>query len=197
MNAPSRDPSDLGVAQGAEPALKLPEKAKSPRTPKRFRHMVSFAFFEVGFMGRIVGISGALDLDVPFNGRATGEQQSHFARFAFVVTRLPKEGPVVPSVLLKVFLSEPVGRFFRVPSPGPLPQTNEDGAINACKDAFTHHVPVIVGPTSYFGVEPINQIDGGHAQRSFDVSADTIQKGLAILFGRLDEQFPVGILAHI
>jgi hypothetical protein len=74
MNAPARDPGDLGVAHGAEPALKLPEKAKSPRTPKRFRQMVSFAFFEVGLLGRIVGISGALDLDVPLNGRATGEQ---------------------------------------------------------------------------------------------------------------------------
>ena len=74
VNAPARDRSDLGVAHGAEPALELPEKAKSPRAPKRFRHMVSFAFFEVGFMGRIVGISGALDLDVPLNGRATGKQ---------------------------------------------------------------------------------------------------------------------------
>jgi hypothetical protein len=58
-------------------------------------------------------------------------------------------------------------------------------------------VPVIVGPTSHFGVEPINQIGGGHAQRSFEVSPETIQKGLDILFGRLDEQFPVGILAHV
>ena len=74
MNAPTRDPSDLGVAHGAEPALESPEKAKSPRTPKRSRHMVSFAFFEVGFIGGIVGISGALDLDVPLNGRATGEE---------------------------------------------------------------------------------------------------------------------------
>ena len=74
MKTPSRDPGDLGVAHGAEPALELPEKAKSPRPPKRSRHMVSFAFFEVGFMGRIVGINGALDLDVPLNGRATGEQ---------------------------------------------------------------------------------------------------------------------------
>ena len=56
---------------------------------------------------------------------------------------------------------------------------------------------MIVGPTPYFGVEPIDQIGGGHAQRSFDVAADTIQKGLDILFGRLDEQFPIGILAHI
>jgi len=74
VNAPACDPGDLGLAHGAEPALEPPEKAKSPRPPKRPRHIVSFAFFEVGFMGRIVGISGTLDLDVPLNGRATGEQ---------------------------------------------------------------------------------------------------------------------------
>ena len=73
MKAPTRDPGDLRVANGTGPALELPEKAKSPRPPKRSRHMVSFAFFEVGFMGRIVRIGGALDLDVPLNGRATGE----------------------------------------------------------------------------------------------------------------------------
>ena len=73
MQTPARDPSDLGIAHGADSALKLPEKAKSPRTPKRSRHMVSFAFFEVGFMGWLVRISGALDFDVPLNGRATGE----------------------------------------------------------------------------------------------------------------------------
>ena len=74
VKAPSRDPSDFDIANSAEPTLFHPEKAKSPRTPKRFRHMISFAFLEVGFMGRIVRISGALDLDVPLNGRATGEQ---------------------------------------------------------------------------------------------------------------------------
>ena len=118
-------------------------------------------------------------------------------RVALVVTRFPEEGPVVSSVLLKVFLFEPAGRFVRVSSSGPLPQTNEDGVVNAEKDAFTHHVPMIIGPTSYFGVEPTDQIGGRHAQRSFDSSTDTIQKGLDILFGRLNEQFPVGVFAHI
>ena len=74
VKAPARDPSDLGVAHGAESALEPPEKAKSPRPPKRSRHIVSFAFFEVGCMGRIVRIGGALDLNVPLNGRATGEE---------------------------------------------------------------------------------------------------------------------------
>src|SRR3984957_11271823 len=92
MKAQTRDPGDFGVAYGTGPALELPEKAKSPRTPKRFRHMICFAFFEVGIIDGIVRISGALDLDVPLNGRATGEAQSHFVRFALVVTLLPEEG---------------------------------------------------------------------------------------------------------
>ena len=118
-------------------------------------------------------------------------------RFTLVVTRLPEEGPASISVLLKVFPLEPAARFVRVSSSGPLPQTNEDGFVNAGKDAFTHHVPMIIGPTSYFGVEPTDQIGSRHAQRSFDSSTDTIQKGLDILFGRLNEQFPVGVFAHI
>ena len=74
MKTPTRDPGNPGVAHGAGPALELPEKTKSPRPPKRFRHMICFAFFEVGFIDEIVRISGALDLDVPLNGRATGEE---------------------------------------------------------------------------------------------------------------------------
>ena len=74
MKAPARDPGDLGVAYGAGSALELPEKAKSPRTPKRFRHMISFAFLEVSFIDGIVWVGFALDLDVSLNGRVTGEQ---------------------------------------------------------------------------------------------------------------------------
>ena len=84
-----------------------------------------------------------------------------------------------------------------MPSPGPLPQTNGDGAINTCKDTFAHHVPVIIGPAPYFGVEPIDQIGGGHAERSFDGSTDSSQKRLNVFSGRLDEQFSVRILAHV
>jgi hypothetical protein len=102
-------------------------------------------------------------------------------RLALVVTRFPEEDAISTSVLLKVFPLEPAGRFFRVSSPGPSPQTNEDGATNARKDALAHHVPVIIGPTSYFEVEPTDQIGGGHAQRGFDISTDNIQKGVGLM----------------
>jgi hypothetical protein len=97
----------------------------------------------------------------------------------------------------KIFPFEPAGRFLLVPSSGPLPQTYEDGVVHAMKNAFTHHMPVIVGPAPYFGVEPVNQIGGRHAQGGFDRLPDAVQEGFDILLGGLDEQFPIGILAHI
>jgi hypothetical protein len=114
-----------------------------------------------------------------------------------VVARLPEECPVVSSLPFKIFLFEPAWRFLLVSSPGPLPQTSEDSVINALKGAFTNHVPVIIDPPPYFGVEPIDQIGGGHAQRGFDCLADAAQEGFNILLGRLDEQFPVRVLAHV
>ena len=68
MSAPPRVPSDLSAAYRAESVLFSPEKAKSTRTPKRVRHVICFAFLEVGLMGRVVRIHFAFDLDVSFDG---------------------------------------------------------------------------------------------------------------------------------
>ena len=51
MKTPSRDSGDPYTAYGADPALELPEKAKCLSTPKRRRHMIRFAFLEVGCVG--------------------------------------------------------------------------------------------------------------------------------------------------
>lgn len=97
----------------------------------------------------------------------------------------------------KVLLLAPACGFVRVSSSCPSPQTREDVVIHAGKRAGTHHVPMIVGPTPDFGVEVTDQIGGRHAQRSFDCLPDAAQESLSVLLGRLDEQFPVGILAHV
>ena len=69
--------------------------------------------------------------------------------------------------------------------------------IRAGKRALTHHLPMIVGPTPDFGVELMDQIGGRHAERGFDCLPDAAQEGLNILLGRLNEQFPVWVLAHV
>ena len=68
MKAPARDPGDFCMAQRAESALFIPEKAKSASTPKRVQHVSPFTFFEVGFIGGIVRVRLAPDLNVPFDG---------------------------------------------------------------------------------------------------------------------------------
>src|SRR5258708_31128558 len=56
---------------------------------------------------------------------------------------------------------------------------------------------MIVRPTANLWVELIDQIGGRHAMCVFDDSSDALQEGSNILLGRRDEQFPVGISAHI
>src|SRR5215469_6506707 len=110
MKTPSRDPGDFCIAYGAEATLQIPEKAKCSSTPERFRHMISFAFLEVGLIGRVVRVSFAFDLNVSLDGCAIREPQPHFVWCAFLVASIPKEAPVVKSLAPKVFLFEPSSR---------------------------------------------------------------------------------------
>ncbi len=197
VKAPARDPSDFCIAHSAEPALFMPEKAKRASTPKHILHMSFFAFFEVGLKGRVVGVRVSFDFNVSLDGRATGRPQPNLNKLALVITRFTEEGPVTTTSRRKVFLFAPACVLVRVSSSCPLPQTREDVVIHAGKRACTHHVPMIVGPTPNFGVEFTNQIGGRHAQRSSDYLPDAAQEGFNVLLGRFDEQFSVGIFAHV
>src|ERR1700719_5297093 len=186
MKAPACDAGDLCIALGAESTLFMPEIAKSAGTPKRFQHVSPFPFFEVGFIGWIVRVSLAFDLDVSFNGSVLGVVQPDFSRPSFVIAGFTEEGPVTIPAPVKVFRFEPAWAFVRVPSSCPFPQTREEGVINASERAFAHHVPMIVRPTANLGVELIDQIGGRHAMCVFDVSSEGVQEGSNILLGRLD-----------
>ena len=59
------------------------------------------------------------------------------------------------------------------------------------------HVPMIVNPTANLGVELIDQIGGRHAKPGFNCCSDSFQEGFNVLLGRLDEQFPVRVTAHV
>ena len=197
MKAPTCDPGDFCIALCAESTLFIPEIAKSAGTPERVQHVSPFAFFEVGFIGWIVRVSFAFNLDVSLDGSALGVVQPDFGQPSFVIAGFTEEGPVPIPTLVKVFRFEPARAFVRVPSSCPLPQTREDVAIHVSKRVFAHHVPMIVRPTANFRVELIDQIGGRHAMCSFDDSSDALQEGSNILLGRLDEQFSVRVSAHV
>ena len=197
MKAPACDPGDFCIAQRAETTLFIPEVAKSTSTPKRFQHVSPFAFFEVGFIGWIVRVSFAFDLDVSFDGSALGVVQPDFIWPSVVIAGFTEEGPVTVLAPFKVFRFEPARRLVRVSSSCPLPQLIEDGVIHACECAFAHNVPMIVCPTTNFGIEQIDQIGGRHTSCVSDGLADAIQESFNVLLGRLDEQFPVRVTAHV
>ena len=197
VQAPTRDPSDFCIAHSAEPALFMPEKTKGTSTPKRVLHMGFFALFEVDFIGRIVGVRVPFDFNVSLNGCATGGPQPNLNGLALVITLFTEEGPVATTTRRKVLLFAPACVLVRVSSSCPLPQTREDVVIHTGKRACTHRVPMIVGTTPDYGVECTDQICGRHAPRSSDYLPDATQEGFNVLLGRLDEQFSIGIFAHV
>ena len=94
VKAPARDPSDFGSAHRAKSALFMPEEAKGTSPLKRVQHVICFAFLEVGFIGRIVGVGFAFDFNVSFNGRAHGAVQPNLTGLPLVVAGFTEEGPV-------------------------------------------------------------------------------------------------------
>jgi len=123
MKAPACDPGDFCTALGAESTLLIPEIAKSASTPKGFQHVSPFTFFEVGFIGWIVRVSFAFDLDVSFDGSALGVVQPDFIWPSVVIAGFTEEGPVAIPAPVKIFWFEPAWAFVRVPSSCPFPQT--------------------------------------------------------------------------
>ena len=114
-----------------------------------------------------------------------------------VIIAFPDEGPIPVPMPLKVFFFDPARVFVSVPSSCPSPQTREDSVIHAGERAFAHHVPMIIGPTSYLGVEFLDQSGGRRAQCGFDCHSDAFQEGLDVLLGGFDEQFPIRVSAHV
>ena len=123
MKPPACDLGDFCMAQRAESTLFIPEIAKRAGTPKRFQHVSPFPCFEVGFVGWIVRVGFAFDLDVPLDGSALDVVQPDLIWLSFVIAGFTEEGPVPISALGKVFRFEPARTFVRVPSSCPFPQT--------------------------------------------------------------------------
>jgi len=103
MKAPARDPGDFCIALVAESTLFIPEIAKSAGTPERFQHVSPFAFFEVGFIGWIVRVGFAFNLDVSFDGSAHGVVKPDFSWPSFVIAGFIEEGPIAVPTPFKVF----------------------------------------------------------------------------------------------
>ena len=98
VNAPARNPGDLGIANSAEAALFHPEKAKSFGTPERVKHVKTFPLFEIGFIRRVVRVGFAFYLNVSFGKCVTGVVQPSLAWLPVVIILFPEETPVASPI---------------------------------------------------------------------------------------------------
>ena len=121
VKVPAGDPGDFCMAHRAEPALFMPEKTKGTSTPKRCLHMGAFALFEVGFIGRVVGVRVPFDFNVSLDGGAMGVVQPNLTGLPLVITRFTEEGPVMTTMQRKVLLLAPARVLVRVSSSSPSP----------------------------------------------------------------------------
>ena len=123
MEPPACDPGDSLYGTACRVHVVHARESEECGYPKRFQHVSRFAFFEVGFLGWIVRVGFALDLDMPLDGSALGVVQPDFIGLSIVIAGFTEEGPVPMPALGKVFRFEPARAFVRVPSSCPLPQT--------------------------------------------------------------------------
>jgi hypothetical protein len=119
VKAPTRESSDFCIAHSAEATLFIPEKAKRTSAPERFLHMGFFAFFEVGLIGRVVGVRVTFDFNVSLDGGAAGVAQPNLTGLPLVITRFTEEGPVMTTMQRKVLLLAPARVLVRVSSSSP------------------------------------------------------------------------------
>jgi len=83
-----------------------------------------------------------------------------------------------------------------VPAFCPAPERHEDGVIHGPKGPLADHVPVIVGPSPYEGVEPQYQLPGRGLPVGLDYLPDFGEERLDVLPGRFNEQL-VPVLAYV
>jgi hypothetical protein len=85
MKAPSGETGDSGLTHRAETVLFVPEKAKKTGASKRIPHMIRFTLFEIGFIGRIVGVRVASNLDMSTYGSVAGRQEPYLEWSSVVI----------------------------------------------------------------------------------------------------------------
>ena len=105
MKTPAGDPGDFVLHSVQSPRCSYQRKRRV-RIPRNVRHE-PLAVFEVGFIGWIVRVRFAFNLDVSFDGSALGVVQPDFSRPSFVIASFIEEGPHTIPTPLKVFQFDP------------------------------------------------------------------------------------------
>ena len=153
MVVPSCKSGDLLAAYRTETVLLFPQVQQLPSAFEGVSHLHAEAFFEVHFPVGIIRVGCPFDLDMPLNGHVPCTQERECMGWPLLTRVCPHKGPLSSLARAKGFLRHLPARLLRVPPCGPRPQTLEDGCIHFVEGDLTHHVAVIMRPSTKHWVE--------------------------------------------
>ena len=152
MAVPSCQFGDFSVAEWAEATLLFPEREQLPFPFQVVCHFHIETFFQVGLPFGVIWICCTLDFDVSLDGDTLCLEQSYGLEGPFLSKDFSMKHPILPFDGREVFLPYPFDRFLWVPPFSPLPQDAKDGVVHLCVGFFADNVPVIIRPSSNFGI---------------------------------------------
>src|SRR2546427_1870179 len=146
-----------------------------------FTSQVPFCFyvktlFKVRFPGWIKWIGSALYRSMPLDFHINRSSQMDKLRVSFLVLDFSCEHPVVSALCGEVFLFHPGGAFSWMPPPGPPPHLFKDRIIHGVEGFTTGTEPMVIGPSTYHGVELHNQLSSRTILQFFDGSSNLFQE---------------------
>jgi hypothetical protein len=190
MVVPSCESGARLVAHRTETVLVCPQRQQVPATFAGVCHLHAEAFFDVHcpLGGRRGGC--ALNFDMPLNGPVTCTTEPECLGLPLGTRACPHEGPWASLVRANILLRHPAARLLRGPPCGPGPQTLDDGWIHGGEGDFTHHVAVIMRPST----TPGGELGDAMASRGLLVRLPHLpempEDGVHILAGWFDEPLP-------
>src|SRR2546421_2406218 len=153
--------------------------------------------FKVSFPSRVKWIGIPSDEDMPLDFHLGGRPQVRPFGVSFPVFDFSCKHPIPGAPCGEVFLPHPVGSFTWVSSSCPPPQLLEDSMIHAIEDLTAGSKPMVVGPSSYDGIELSDQLSSRTLFVFFDDSSNLFQKRLHVLFGGCGQDHAMVVLTYM
>ena len=116
------------------------------------------SLLKVKFPGHIVGASLRFDLHMPADWSARSRIQFQILGSAVVLLILNSKYPIPGFDRMEVSVFDPSPIFIRMPTFTSLPQLQPNLMIDRTESFLSHHVPVIVCPSSNYRVEHLNHV---------------------------------------
>ena len=152
--------------------------------------------FQIQFPLWIVGIDFAPYLHLADDPHFACFHQHDWPGFPPAIASCPREYPILVPYSWEVFLLDPLEALLPMSFPTPAPRHLKDSVIHFLKDAFTHGMTMIHGPSLDLLIQTIDHVSCRHALRVLHRFPDLGQERLDASSRWFDQYLAISIASH-